>query len=61
MDETEMGNCFHLGADAVIAGRLIFPEKKAQEGSARRAYLPSEREHSPAELLARYTDQYCLK
>lgn len=56
-----MGNCFHLGADAVIAGRLIFPEKKAQEGSARRAYLPSEREHSPAELLARYTDQYCLK
>ena len=61
MDETEMGNCFHLGADAVIAGRLIFPEKRRREALPAGPTASSEREHSPAELLARYTDQYCLK
>ncbi len=59
MDETEMGNCFRLGADVVIAGRMLFPEMTAETGGPRRACLPSEREKSPAELLRHYTETYC--
>lgn len=60
MDETEMKNCFALGVDAVIAGRMIFPEKLAQAGETRRAYLPSERKQTPAQLLEQYTRRYCM-
>ncbi len=59
MDETEMGNCFRLGADVVIAGRMIFPEKPATATEPRRAYLPSERERSADQLLRDYTLRYC--
>lgn len=61
MDETEMKNCFALGVDAVIAGRMIFPEKLAEGNATRRAYLPSEREFTPAQLLERYTQRYCVE
>ena len=61
MDETEMKNCFALGVDAVIAGRMIFPEKLAQGGETRRAYLPSERQQTPAQLLEQYTQRYCVE
>ena len=46
MDETEMKNCF--------------PEKLAQAGETRRAYLPSERKQTPAQLLEQYTRRYCM-
>ena len=59
MDETEMGNCFALGADVVIAGRMIFPEKPATDTEPRRAYLPSERAVKSEELLKQYTEKYC--
>ena len=61
MDETEMKNCFELGADVVIAGRMIFPEKLAQGNETRRACLPSEREQKPEELLRLYTEKYCAE
>ena len=59
MDETEMKNCFALGVDAVIAGRMIFPEKLAQAGETRRA-ICSERQQTPAQLLEQYTRRYCM-
>jgi len=46
--------------DAVIAGRMIFPEKLAQAGETRRAYLPSERQQTPAQLLEQYTRRHCM-
>ena len=59
MDEMEMRNCFALGADVVIAGRMIFPEKPATETEPRRAFLPGERPRSSARLLREYTEKYC--
>lgn len=61
MDETEMGNCFALGADVVIAGRMLFPEKSATKTEPRRAYLPGERPRPSAQLLQEYTERCCVE
>ena len=36
-------------------------EKLAQAGETRRAYLPSERQQTPAQLLEQYTQRYCVE
>lgn len=59
IDETELARCFALGVDAVVAGRLLFPEGKTKDGTLRRISLPCEREVPSEELLRRLSEEYC--
>lgn len=59
IDEMEMERCFALGVDAVVAGRLLFPEGKTKDGTLRRISLPNEREVPSEELLRRLSEKYC--
>ena len=59
IDEMELAQCFALGADAVVAGRLLFPEGVKKETGLRCISLPQEREVKSEELLCRLTEKYC--
>ena len=59
--ERELVLAHEAGADMAVLGRLLFPEMSGDGKHEGRALLPSEREKTPAQLLAYYDSLFAGK